>query len=494
MMKNVYAILFTPQIIDASNMLLKPTHILEGTQMNNLILDKYEKTYFIMDLSKGIKDYDDMYAFPIENKELINYFEKQGYEPDIYLYPDVCAKHYLQKAQEYVFILEKGKNQRANCYAIGLKDKKIIRVEPRENLINQLNMQNVKVEQPVEAKEEQLESNTQDMPNVETLLEDITKRVIGQDKAAFELVGTICKNIRYRGFETMKSNVLLYGPTGCGKTELIRSISKSLDLPLVIEDMTSYTASGYEGPSVRKMLQRLYVASGRDLSKAEGGIIVLDEVDKLASTSSRETINKTDVQEELLKIIEGGTFEIADDKKNGSIMMDTSNITFILCGAFGELTASKKKPTTGIGFMQEIKEVVEKEITNNDLINYGLMPELVGRVSVKIPIKKLELKDYENIIENSSISNLSVYEEALSKIDNVKVVYKDKERFVGLAARKALDLDIGARGIKTVIDNAFIEVVTEAAKETFAKKELTIYPEIVEDPSKFELKKVRVKK
>ena len=112
MMKNVYAILFTPQIIDASNMLLKPTHILEGTQINNLILDKYEKTYFIMDLSKNTKDYDDMYAFPIESRELIGYFEKEGYEPDIYLYPDTCAKHYLQKVQEYVFILEKNKNQR----------------------------------------------------------------------------------------------------------------------------------------------------------------------------------------------------------------------------------------------------------------------------------------------------------------------------------------------------------------------------------------------
>ena len=290
----------------------------------------------------------------------------------------------------------------------------------------------------------------------------------------------------------MKSNILLYGPSGCGKTELVRSLAKELDIPLVIEDMTSYTASGYVGDSVKSILRRLFVNSGNDMSRAEKGIVVLDEIDKLASTDSRENVNKTDVQEELLKMMEGSKVNINDtNRTNQQLIMDTSNITFILCGAFTKLSEQKKsKKIIGFSNIDE-NEQNKLEIDNDEFIQYGLMTELIGRVPIKIPIKQLEIKDLADILWRSSISSLRIYETALLKEDNVKVVYANKPLFINTIAEKAHELGIGARGLKTVVDETFLEATSEIGASSTSKRVLFVSDRTIEDPSDYVLRKVK---
>lgn len=328
--------------------------------------------------------------------------------------------------------------------------------------------------------------------NPKVLLDKVTKRVVGQQEAASQLIGTVCKNLKYGNYAGMKSNILLYGPSGCGKTELVRSLAKELNIPLVIEDMTSYTASGYVGDSVKAILRRLFVNSDNNMEKEEKGIIVLDEIDKLASTDSRENVNKTDVQEELLKMIEGAKININDSNRtNQQLIMDTSNITFILCGAFTKLN-EQMKPQRVLGFSTDSEGMDKKiEVDNDAFIQYGLMTELIGRVPVKIPIKPLEIEDLEAILSHSSISSLRIYETALLKEDRVKVIYANRPLFVKAVAKKAHELGTGARGLKTIVDETFLPATSEIGSSVPSKRLLFVSKETIDDPKIYTLRKAK---
>ena len=492
--KEVYGILFKPEMIDEKRVILVPYLIVDGITSENGLIDKYETSYKKFQLSDKINDYDNMYGFEISLEDLSDYYKANGYPKAHYDYPDVCAKSYLNFAKNYIFLLEKNNSlEDTICYAISLRDKSLRIVDIKKDLLTQLSTADKKDQNKTE--NTNLSLNYIDKPlriNPQILLEKITKRVIGQQDAAFQLIGTICKNLKYGNYDGMKSNILLYGPSGCGKTELVRSLAKELDIPLVIEDMTSYTASGYVGDSVKSILRRLFVNSGNDMSRAEKGIVVLDEIDKLASTDSRENVNKTDVQEELLKMMEGSKVNINDtNRTNQQLIMDTSNITFILCGAFTKLSEQKKsKKIIGFSNIDE-NEQNKLEIDNDEFIQYGLMTELIGRVPIKIPIKQLEIKDLADILWRSSISSLRIYETALLKEDNVKIVYANKPLFINTIAEKAHELGIGARGLKTVVDETFLEATSEIGASSTSKRVLFVSDSTIEDPSDYVLRKVK---
>jgi len=332
--------------------------------------------------------------------------------------------------------------------------------------------------------------------NPTELLKKVKQRVVGQDEAAFQLISTVCKNLKYSRIEGMKTNILLYGPTGCGKTELVRSLAKEMDVPLVIEDVTNYTANGYVGDSVKSILRRLYVVSNNDMAVAERGIIFLDEFDKLASPSSGKTVNKTEVQEELLKIVESVKINLNDtNKTTEQLMMDTSNITFILGGAFTELLEEKKKKTSVIGFdfseQEQTNDQPVVELTNEDFVKYGIIPEMVGRVPIKIPIRQLEPKDLEKVLTTSSISCLRLYETALLSTDKVTVVYEDKGKFISKVASEADALHTGARGLKTIVDKIFLPSISRIGTTEPYRRELLLSTKTVENPNEFVLKKVK---
>lgn len=504
-MKHVFAISFIPEYISKNRIILKTGHIIDGEDgdfTDNTIVDYYGGTFSPIQFTADLDEYSSMYGLMITEEQLVEYAKSKNFPENIIEFPELCAKLYFNSLSEYVFILEQHEN--LETYAFNLQDKSVVLIDINKEGITQLIEPNSekriaaikekldqKIEEEIVEQQEEVVEETKSsfFVNRRELFNKITSRVIGQDEAAFRLVQAICDNQKYGHYEGEKINVLLYGPSGCGKTELIRSLSRELDIPFIVEDMTNYTASGYVGDSIKKIFRRLYFESGNDLTKAEHGIVVLDEVDKLASVDSTKTVNTTDVQQELLKVMEGTMVDLNDSNKTvEQFNMNTANITFILCGAFSGFS-SKKQPNS-VGFSSQIvKEEQSTIMTTKDFKEYGLLPEFIGRISCIAPIKPLGKKELEDILNKSSISSLKIKEKAFLNEDKVTIVYNDKNKFISRIAEKASTLGVGARGLKMVVDDVFLDAKAEINDDKPNERELIISSDMVEDSKAYVLKK-----
>jgi len=278
--------------------------------------------------------------------------------------------------------------------------------------------------------------------------------------------------------EIEKSNVLLIGPTGCGKTYLVRTLAKLLNVPLAITDATSLTEAGYIGDDIESVVSKLLAAADNDVEKAETGIIFVDEIDKIAKkkNSHARDVSGESVQQGMLKLLEGAEIEVpvGANSKNAMVPLetiDTRNIMFICGGAFPDLDEIIKQrlhKQTSIGFNAELKDELDKkkdilkEVTVEDIKKFGMIPEFVGRLPVITTMEGLSEDMLVDILKEPKNAIIKQYQKLLS-IDEVKLEFTDGA--LREIAKKALAKDTGARALRSIIEDIMLDIMYEIPKD-----------------------------
>lgn len=272
--------------------------------------------------------------------------------------------------------------------------------------------------------------------------------------------------------EIAKSNILLIGPTGSGKTLLAQTIARFLDVPIAIADATNLTEAGYVGEDVENILTKLLQAAGDDIEKAQKGIVFIDEVDKVARMGENRSITRDvsgeGVQQALLKLIEGSLVNIPPKggRKHPNqefTQIDTTNILFICGGAFDGLDDIIMRRlgsnTMGFGHKKRTKEEVENiihQVEPDDLVSYGLIPELIGRLHMFATLNQITKDDMVHILTEPKNSLLKQYVK-LFELDDVTLTFEDEA--LSMIAQKAIDRKTGARGLRSIMEEILLDIM-----------------------------------
>ncbi|WP_461810410.1 ATP-dependent Clp protease ATP-binding subunit ClpX [Faecalimonas sp.] len=356
----------------------------------------------------------------------------------------------------------------------------VMNVEDLNNMIPK--QQKVKKKKPKEEVKPALD--IKNIPAPHKIKASLDEYIVGQEHAKKAMAVAVYNHYKRVATNTMndieieKSNMLMIGPTGCGKTYLVKTLARLLDVPLAITDATSLTEAGYIGDDIESVVSKLLAAADNDVERAEQGIIFIDEIDKIAKkkNTSQRDVSGESVQQGMLKLLEGSDVEVpvGANSKNAMVPLttvNTKNILFICGGAFPDLEEIIKErlnKQASVGFMADLKDKYDNDknllekVEVEDIRNFGMIPEFIGRLPVIFTLQGLDKEKLVRILKEPKNAILKQYQKLLA-LDEVKLEFD--ENALGAIAEKAMKKNTGARGLRAIIEEFMLDIMYEIPKD-----------------------------